>query len=90
MRVVVAAVGGAEVAALVLNRATTVGQVLQCTVGAAGGMASDAGCWSSRQRLLRGDAMLRAISSLADAGVEDGAQLKLVEEAADIVRRRAS
>ena len=51
MRVVVAAVGGAEVAALVLNRATTVGQVLQCTVGVARRMASAAGCWSSRQRL---------------------------------------
>ena len=62
-----------------------VGQVLQCTVGAAGRMASDAGCWSSRQRLLRGDAMLRASSSLADAGVEDGAQLTVVVEAADVV-----
>ena len=33
--VVVAVVGGTEVAALVLNSATTVGQVLQCTVGVA-------------------------------------------------------
>ena len=85
MRVVVATIGGAEVAALVLDRTTTVGQVLQRTVGAARRMASAAGCWSFRQRLLRGDAMLRAGSSLADAGVEDGAQLTLVVEAVDIV-----
>ena len=49
--VVVAVVGGTEVAALVLNSATTVGQVLQCTVGVARRMARAAGCWSSRQRL---------------------------------------
>ena len=73
MRVVVASISRAEVAALVLDRTTTVGQVLQRTVGAARRMASAAGCWSFRQRLLRGDAMLRASSSLAAAGVEDGA-----------------
>ena len=85
MRVNVATLGGAEVAALVLNRTTTVGQVVQCTVGADRRMAGVVGCSSFRQRLLRGDAMLRASSSVADVGVEDGAQLTLVLEAVDRV-----
>jgi hypothetical protein len=58
--VVVAVVGGTEVAALVLNSATTVGQVLQCTVGVGAGLRD----LMPIARLIRPDARwLKQISS---------------------------